>query len=195
MRYTRLVLTLVLTSILTSTLSGCVAAFVATAASSAIIANDRRTLGFFIEDENIELKANQLMNNNAEIDDSCHINAISYNGILLAVGQCPSLSSKRKAGELMRSVTNVKAFHNEIRITATNSLYSRSSDSYLTTKIKTKMTFEKKFDSSRIKVISENGEVFLMGLVTQAEADKAILITKNVDGVQKVINVFEYITL
>ncbi len=175
------------------TLQGCLAVAVGAAAGSGLIATDRRTLGYLIEDENIEQKAKARLAEHPELSKSSHVSAISYNGILLIIGQTPSLDYKNKIGEVMRSVANVKAFHNELKILGKSSLGTRSSDSYITTKIKTRMTFEKNFSSTHIKVITENGEVFLMGLVTREEANKAIAITKRVDGVQKVINVFEYI--
>ncbi len=174
-------------------LQSCTALLVVGVAGTAVVSTDRRTAGIFIEDENIELKINARLSENDAIEEKSHINVVSYNEVVLLVGQTPTLSLKREAGELARNVPSVKRVHNELRIAAPNSLITRSGDSYITSKIKTKMTFEKNFNSTAIKVITENGEVFLMGIVSKDEAATAIAIAKNVDGVQKVIDVFEYI--
>lgn len=174
-------------------LQSCAALIVGGVASTAVITTDRRTAGVFIEDENIEIKINARLSENKALDDKSHINVVSYNESVLLVGQTPTIELKREAGEIARNVPSVKRVHNELRIAAPNSLITRSGDSYITSKIKTKMTFEKNFDSTAFKIITENGEVFLMGLVTKEEADTAIAIVKNVDGVQKVIDVMEYI--
>jgi len=174
-------------------LQSCAAAFVTGVASTTVIATDRRTTGVFVEDENIEIKVNARLSENKEIDKKSHINVVSYNQIVLLVGQTPTQKLKNQAGEIARNVPSVKTVHNEIRIAAPSNYMTRSSDSYITSKIKTEMTFEKNFSSNAIKVVTENGEVFLMGLVTKKEAETAIAITKNVDGVQKVIDVFEYV--
>jgi len=184
---------LILITFLTLLLQGCLAVVVAGGAGAAVMAEDRRTLGFIVEDENIETKALTRLSEHPELDKSSHVNFISYNGIVLVIGQTPTSTSKTQIGELVRTIPHVKTLHNEIRIAGKSSLATRSSDSYITTKIKTKMTFEKNFDSNQIKVNTENGEVFLMGVVTRQEAEKAIAITKTVSGVQKVINVFEYL--
>jgi len=175
-------------------LQGCAAIFVASAAGGAMVATDRRTAGVLIEDQNIELKFTTRLTENIELDDNSHINAVSYNNILLLVGQTPQQDYKNQIGDLARKVPSVKRVHNEIRISAPNSMMTRSSDSYITTKIKTSMTLEKNFSSGAIKVITEDGEVFLMGLVSAHEAKIATTIAKNTDGVKKVIDVFEYIS-
>ncbi len=174
-------------------LQSCAALFVAGAAGTAVVANDRRTTGVFVEDENIEIKFSSRLSENELIKKASHINIVSYNGVALLIGQTPETEYKNRVGELARTIPSVKRIHNEIRLLAPNSLATRSSDSYITSKIKTKMTLEKNFSSSAIKVITENGEVFLMGLVSKHEAEIAIAISKNVDGVQKVYDVFEYI--
>ena len=174
-------------------LQSCAAVIVAGATGGAIIANDRRTAGILIEDQNIELKFSSRLSENPAVDNNSHLNAVSYNGVVLIVGQTPQQDYKDLIGEFTRKIPSVKRLHNEVRVSAPNSLMNRSSDSYITSKIKTTMTFEKNFTSSAIKVVTENGEVFLMGLVSKQEAELAIAITKNVDGVQKVIDVFEYI--
>ena len=184
---------LALTICIVITLQSCAAVIVAGAASGAIIANDRRTAGLLIEDQNIENKFSSRLAENPAIDNSSHLNAVSFNGVLLLVGQTPQQDYKNQIGDFSRKIPSVKRVHNEVKVSAPNSLMNRSSDSYITSKIKTNMTFEKNFTSSAIKVVTENGEVFLMGLVSKQEAEIAIAITKNVDGVQKVVDVFEYI--
>ncbi len=179
--------------VITIFIQGCAAVVVAGAAGGAMVANDRRTTGLLIEDENIELKFSSRLSENSELNEASHVNAISYNGVVLLLGQTPQNNFKNQIGEIARKIPNVKRVHNEIRLSAPNSIMTRSSDSYITSKIKTQMTLEKNFSSSAVKVITENGEVFLMGLVSREEAKLAIAITKSVDGIQKIIDVFEYI--
>ncbi|MCP4123173.1 MAG: BON domain-containing protein, partial [Bacteroidetes bacterium] len=94
---------------------------------------------------------------------------------------------------IVRKLSQVKSVHNEIRISTPGSFLSTTNDTWLTTKAKSLMLAEKDFSSHHIKVYSENGEIFLMGLVTKAEADKAIAIVRNIDGVERVVQLFEYI--
>ena len=95
--------------------------------------------------------------------------------------------------EIVRKIANIRKVHNEIRIAAPGSFLSGTNDSWLTTKAKSLMLAEKNFSSYHIKVVTENGEIFLMGMVTRAEADKAITIVRDIDGAERVVQLFEYI--
>lgn len=174
-------------------LAGCVAAVATTAIVGTDIATDRRTSGSYIEDQSIELKVSNALAKDNSLKSSSSISVTSFNRIVLLVGQAPSQQLSDRASEIARKTANIRKVHNEIRISAPGSLLSGTSDSWLTTKAKSLMLAEKDFASSHIKVITENGELFLMGIVTPAEADKAVTIVRNIDGVERVVQVFEYL--
>jgi len=174
-------------------LTGCVAAVATTAIVGTDMAANRRTSGAYIDDESIELKAFKFLGRSTELKESSSIQVVSYNRIVLLVGQTPTNALKNEAAEIVRKLDNVREVHNELRISAPDSFLSGTSDTWITTKAKTLLLAEKDFPSSHIKVISENGELFLMGIVSQSEADKAIAVVRKIDGVKRVINVFEII--
>ena len=174
-------------------LTGCVAAVATTALVGSDMASDRRTSGIYIEDQAIELKANAAIEANTSLKESSTISVTSFNRIVLLVGQAPNQQLSDTASDIVRQIENVRKVHNEIRIAAPGSFFSGTNDSWLTTKAKSLMLAEKDFLSGHIKVITENGEIFLMGMVTRAEADKAVAIVRDIDGVERVVQVFEYI--
>ncbi len=174
-------------------LTGCVTAVATGAIVGSEIASDRRTTGSYIEDGSIELKSSTAIAEDSQLKASTSISIVSYNRVVLLVGQAPNESLRSRAADVVRKTDNIRKVHNEIRIAAPDSFLSGTSDSWLTTKAKSLMLAEKDFSSKHIKVITENGEMFLMGLVTRAEADKAIAIVREIDGVVRVVQVFEYI--
>ena len=116
----------------------------------------------------------------------------SYNGVVLLAGQTPRNDLKGIAEQAARRVNNVKKIHNELQIQNPTSLLVRSNDSLLTSRIKTQMLADSTVPGSRIKVITENGIVYLLGLVSQAEANHATNLVQSVSGVQKVVKLFQY---
>jgi len=174
-------------------LTGCVSAVVAGAAVSADMASDRRSSGTYIDDQSIEIQISDNIRSDETLRNSASISVVSYNRVVLLVGQAPSRELKDRASTIARKLNQVKSVHNEIRISTPSSMLSTTNDTWLTTKAKSLMLAEKDFSSNHIKVYSENGEIFLMGLVTKAEADKAIAIVRNIDGVERVVQLFEYI--
>jgi len=174
-------------------LTGCVAAVATGAIVGSDMASDRRTTGIYIEDGSIELKASTAIAEDSQLKASASISIVSFNRVVLLVGQAPSQELRSRATDIVRKTENIRRVHNEIRIAAPDSFLSGTSDSWITTKAKSLMLAEKNFSSQHIKVITENGEIFLMGLVTRAEADKAIAIVREIDGVERVVQVFEYI--
>ncbi len=173
-------------------LQGCAALAVGTAATGATAASDRRTTGTFIEDQSIEWKAAATLNGDAELDANSHINVTSYNEVVLLSGEVISEDLKRRAETHVRGIPKVRDVHNELAIGAPRSLLSRGTDSTITAKVKTNL-FTLDFDPTRIKVVTEGGVVYLMGLVTRAEADTATDSVSRVGGVVRVVKVFEYI--
>lgn len=188
-------LALVLILISCFSLSGCAGLIVAGAASGAVASQDRRTVPTQLEDESIEVKTASALFENDEIWKDTNIDVISINSVVLLVGQAPTASLKAKAQKEAEKIPKVLKVHNQIRIAAPISFFARRNDEYLTTKIKSSMLFTENFPSARIKVVTENSEVFLLGLVNKEEADKAVEIARNVDGVTRVIKVFEIVKI
>jgi osmotically-inducible protein OsmY len=175
------------------TMSGCAGLFVAGAATGAVASQDRRTVPAQLEDENIEIKSTTSLFENEDIWKDTNIDVISYNGVLLLIGQAPTATLKRRAKKEVESIPNIRKIYNQIRIAAPISFFARRNDELITSKVKSSMLFTEDFPSSKIKVVTENSEVFLLGLVTESEANKAVEIARNVDGVSRVVKVFETI--
>ena len=174
-------------------LSGCTA--IVSATSDGPIKEDpgERTLGAAIDDQIIETKA--LVNIRAANEnlDNANIDAISYNGILLLVGQVPSDSLRQLAAKTAANIKRVRRVHNELVVTGKTSLLVRSNDAWLSTKVRSKLAFSDKIESGRIKVVTENGVVYLMGIVNSQEAEIAADLVRQTNGVQRVVRVFEYL--
>ncbi|MFT7413423.1 MAG: osmotically-inducible protein OsmY [Methylophagaceae bacterium] len=173
-------------------LQGCAAAVVTGAATGVAVIHDRRSAGAVIDDQSIELKVTRALFNNKNIYDQSHINATSYNGIVLITGETPNEALKQQVAKEVKAIAKVRRIHNELLIAAPSSLPSRSSDAWITSKIKAKLTTDKHIDPFYIKVVTEHGIVYLMGLVSHAEADRAVGIITQSAGVQRVIKIFEY---
>ena len=188
---TQTALTLILSTALLSQITACVPVIVGGAAAGGAMAADRRTSGIYVEDENIELKAVKKMESN--LGENAHVNVTSYNRNVLLTGEVPVAESKTKAESLAKEIANIRSITNEITVDTKSSLGSRSSDSYITSKIKAKFVTENRFPANYVKVVTENSVVYLMGIVTKAEGDAAAEIASNTTGVTKVIKVFEYL--
>jgi osmotically-inducible protein OsmY len=179
---------------LTTQLMGCAAAVVPVAATGMAVANDRRTTGTIIDDKSIEVKAMHALSHTPEIWRQCHITAISYNNIVVLVGQTPTEALKQQAENVVSEIPKIQRIHNELSIEPPNTLAQRSRDSWITAQIKGKMLGSKTVKASRIKVVTENNVVFLMGLVTPAEEKAATDIARDIPDVEKIIQIFEYIS-
>lgn len=172
-------------------LQGCAAAVLAGGATAVKSAGDPRTLGSQIDDKSIQVKVIRALDENPETKDKGNINMTSYNGIVLLTGQVPNERVREVAGEVSR-VEGVKDVHNQLRIASEISFGTGSKDSWITTRIKGKFLADENVSGLNIKVVTENGEVFLMGLVSPQEAERAVNLARNVDGVARVIKAFEY---
>jgi osmotically-inducible protein OsmY len=173
-------------------LQGCVSGIILGALGIASVVNDRRTTATQLEDESIEIKGNNAVGNDKGLSEHSHINIVSYNRTVLLVGQVPNAMLRDRAAKLVGDVVNVSRVHNQLRIGNKTALTTRTNDSWLTSKVKLALTGDKTLKGSQIKVITEHGEVFLMGLVTQQEGNLAAEHSRNVDGVKQVIKAFEY---
>lgn len=175
-------------------LSGC--SSIVNASREAPIEDDRgtRTLGSQIDDSLIETKvAVNVAKANPDLDKNSHIVVSSFNGVVLLAGQTPRPELKAQAEQAASSVQRVKTVHNELQILPPSSLLARNNDTWLTTKIKAQMLADKSIPGSRIKIITENGIVYMLGLVTRQEAAQATNLVQGVSGVQKIVKLFEYI--
>ncbi|OAI93337.1 BON domain-containing protein [Pseudomonas putida] len=175
-------------------LSGC--SSVITASREAPIDDDRgtRTLGSKIDDSLIETKvAVNVAKASPDLDKNSHIVVSSYNGVVLLAGQTPRADLKSLAEQTAGQVQKVKKVHNELQVLQPSSLLARNNDAWLTAKIKTQMLTDPNIPATRIKVITENGIVYMLGLLTQAEANRATNLVQGVSGVQKIVKLFEYI--
>lgn len=191
-RWLRFALVLTLIPAFTQ-LTGCAAAAGAGIATGAVAATDRRTTGTFIDDEIIELKVMDRLRNEPDLWDQSHVNATSFNNIVLLTGETPAEASKTRIGQLAATIPKVRQVHNEIAIAAPASVLARSSDTWITGKVKTKLLTEMALDGTRVKVVTEKGVVYLMGLVTNEEAERATDFARRTGGVQRVVRLFELI--
>lgn len=172
-------------------LQGCAAAVVAGGASAVTAANDRRTLGSQIDDNSIVIKARRALSDDQLTAKGSNLNVTSYNGVLLLTGQTSSEQVREQAQRLVQDIPSVKTVHNQIRISNNTSLTTRTRDSWIGTKVKSQLLADEQVSGLNIKVVTENAEVFLMGLVGGTEADKAVNIARNVEGVVRVVKAFE----
>lgn len=193
MTHIRILLMVVLTANL---LGGCAAVIVGGAAVGASAVHERRSAGAMIDDEGIEWKIRSVFSENKPLSSQSHLSVVSVNGVVLLVGQTPTEALRQQATTLAQGVENVRIVHNELSIAAPNSYVTRTSDSYITSKVKTslfKVKGHDDFDPTRVKVVTENGTVYLMGILYRSEAEDASKQTSRVGGVQKVVKLFEYL--
>jgi len=174
-------------------LQACAAVVVGGAATTAAVAYDRRTAGAVLDDQSIEAKAKYAIFQDKDIHSQSNINVTSYNGFVLLSGETPNEALKQKAENLVKDIPKVRKVFNELAISGPSALTSRTSDSWITTKVKTKMTKDENVDPLFIKAVTERGIVYLMGKVTRSEADYAVAVARSTKGVLRVVKIFEYI--
>lgn len=176
-----------------SLLQGCVAPVVAAGvgAGMMISASDRRSAGAMVEDETIENKSQKRIEE--KYKDTVHVSVTAYNRFALVTGTAANENAKMDIERIVGSIPNVKGIANELVIENPSSNSSNSSDSRITGNVKVRFVKSASLKADQIKVVTENGVVYLMGLVTRAEADAASDIASTTAGVQKVVRVFEYI--
>lgn len=154
-----------------------------------------RTVGSYIDDEVIETLSLVNLNKGSEEMKSSNISVTSYNGLVLLTGQAPSETARLEAEQIVSQIRKVRKIHNEIKISGVSSAIARSNDLWITTKVKAQLLTNKEVDGSRIKVVTDSSIVYLMGLVSAQEADRAISIVRGIAGVEKIVKVFEYVNL
>ena len=153
-----------------------------------------RTAGARVEDQSIETKVIVNMKSQEPEFRKAHFDVISHNGVVLLVGQVASDDLKNKASEIAsQASTKIKRIHNELEVAGKTSLIARSNDTWIATKVRTLMLTNSDVPSGQVRVIAENGAVYLMGLIDQGKGDNAARLARNVSGVTRVVKVFEYI--
>lgn len=171
-------------------LQGCFPLAATGLGAAALMVDDRRSTGIYIEDENIEWKARGRL---LERFKDTHVNVTSFNLTVLVTGEVPSEQMKQDVGEAIRNIPNVRNVVNEIVIGGPAVYTLRANDSLVTTNVKTRFINNGKFSINHVKVVTESGTAFLMGIVTREEADTATELARTTAGVSRVVKVFEYI--
>lgn len=176
----------------TSLMSACAPLVLGGAAAGAFVATDRRTSGTQVEDKGIEIKAASRIR--SALGERGHVSVNSYNRVVLLTGEVASDADKHAAEQAAAQTENVKSVVNELAVMGNSSLTSRSNDVLLQTKIKATMVDARDVMSNAFKVVVDRGEVFLMGMVTEREANRAAELVSTVGGVQKVVKVLHIIS-
>lgn len=181
-----------LAAVVLSQLQGCATVVVGGAAVGTSVALDRRTAGVYVGDQEIELRAMSRLSE-AFPQKTGSISATSYNRQVLLTGQIPDEASRNRATEVVKGIPDVRTVFNELTIAGVTSFTSDASDVTITSNVKTRLLRDDRVPGSKIKVVTEVGVVYLMGLVTEAEAHASTEIVRNTAGVTKVVTLFEYI--
>jgi osmotically-inducible protein OsmY len=178
--------------LLGAALAGCAPLLIGSAVvGGGLVVTDRRTTGIQIEDEGIEIKAAARVRELATLG---HVNVTSYNRVLLVTGEVPAESDKAAIGEALAKVENVKSVVNELGIGPNSSTGSRTTDTFISGKVKATMVDAKDVQANAYKVVVERAVVYLMGRVTEREAARGTELARSVGSVQKVVRVFEILT-
>jgi osmotically-inducible protein OsmY len=173
-------------------LHGCAGVLVAGAVGGASMAADRRTTSTIVDDQAIELKASKAVQANNEVAEQAHVSITSYNGVVLLTGQAPSAALRDTIIGAVRPIGNIQRIHNEIEIAAPIPMRDRANDTVITGRVKSALLAAKGINPLHVKVVTSDGAVYLMGIVTRAEAGFASDIVRRVEGVQRVVRIFEY---
>ena len=175
-------------------LQGCVAAAVVGGGALATkVAMDPRTTGTQIDDQTLELRVADALRKDKQLNEQAHISAVVYNGRALLVGEAPSADLKEVAVNLARGVKDIADVYDEIQIGEKVSFIQASKDTWITTEVKSKLFVNGNVKASDVKVVTENGVVYLIGRVTQSQAAAAVDVARQVNGVRKVVKVFTYL--
>lgn len=179
--------------IASTTLTGCAALLVGGAVvGGSLLATDRRTSGAQIEDQSIEFKSSTRVRE--VLGDRGHVTVTSYNRLVLLSGEVPTEADKAAVEQAVSKVDGVRTTVNELAVMTASSLSNRSNDALVTSKVKATLVDAGDISANAFKVLTERGTVYLMGRVTEREAERASDLTRSISGVQKVVRVVEVIT-
>ncbi|MEZ9763188.1 hemolysin [Vibrio splendidus] len=182
---------LISVSLLTLSLSGCAGIFIAGAATTANLVTDTRTTKQIWNDNNIEFEV-AAITNKQPYRGNVRITASSYRGSVILMGQATTDSERRAFESQAKDVAGVESIHNQVRVKEPLTISAISNDSWITTKVKSALLANADLNGIKVKVITEDSEVFLLGLVSREHADIATEVARNVSGVKQVIRAFEY---
>lgn len=175
-----------------TTLSGCFPLVAGGVVTGAMVASDRRTSGTVVEDEGIELKASARVREN--LGERVHVNITSYNRQVLITGEVPSAQDKQLVEKVVSGVENVRNIVNELGVMGNATLTQRSSDALVTGRVKAGLIDAKDLISSAFKVVTERGTTYIMGRVTQREANRATEVVSGTTGVQRLVRILEIVS-
>ncbi|MEW6993582.1 BON domain-containing protein [Colwelliaceae bacterium MEBiC 14330] len=179
--------------LLSTILQGCAVATVVAITAGATMVADRRSFSKQIDDQTIEFIAHNELAKQQALAKNTNLHVVSMNGTVLIVGQAPNSYLKELAIKTIKNIPDIVSIHNQIRIGSITAVTTQSNDIWLTSKVKSALLADAKVNAKDIKVVTENSEVFLLGLVTKEEAEAVVEITRNISGVSQVIKAFEYI--
>lgn len=174
-------------------LQGCAGVMLAGAGTGIGSITDRRAVSTQVSDQTVDMRATHRLGTTNPLWADSRVVVITTNGKSLLVGQTPTQEYSQQAEAVVKGVPGVTEVFNELRITAPLDITARSQDTWLTSKVKSTLLAEKNIDGTKVKVVTENSEVFLIGLVTQKEADISVQLARNIAGVKQVITVFEFV--
>ncbi|MGA7749627.1 MAG: BON domain-containing protein [Gallionella sp.] len=177
--------------LISGSLQGCFPVVAVGVGAGVMMVQDRRTSEAYFNDQKIETEAAELIDK--QIDSVRHINVTSFNYHVLISGEVPDEFTKAEVEKIVSGIEKLRSVNNELVVSPTSSLASRSNDGLITSNVKLRFMNNKDFKADRIKVITENGTVYLMGLVNHAEADAAAEVASTTQGVQHVVRMFEYL--
>ena len=182
---------ILLALVLSLSLQGCFPVIAVGAGASVLMAQDRRTSGAYVEDGAIEAKAFDRIG--TQFKDSVHVSVTSYNRKVLITGQVPSNEVKVQVERIVAAILNIDKIYNELTVAGNSSLSSRSNDALISSNVKLRFLGDKRFSANSIKVVTENGSVYLMGIVKHQEANAASAVASGSQGVSRVVELFEYV--
>lgn len=174
-------------------LQGCLPAVFVAGAATGVVIYDHRSAKTIVEDREITFRIQHKLDNDQELRNQANISVTTFNHIALLLGQVTTAKSRSKAEEIVKSNSKVKMVYNEVTIEKPTSHMQRTNDSWITTKVKTVLATTPGLNSTTLKIVTENGVVYLMGLTTRSQATLATDKTRTVAGVKKVVKLFEYI--
>lgn len=185
------VVSLLLLVLISGSLQGCFPVVAAGVGAGVMMAQDRRTTDAYIDDQRIETSAADLIDK--QFKNGAHVNVTSFNYRVLISGEVPDEPTKAEIEKIVSGIGKVIDVNDALAVSPISTLASRSNDSLITSNVKLRYVNNKHFNPDHIKVVTENGTVYLMGIVNRAEADAAAEITSTTQGVQQVVRMFEYL--
>jgi osmotically-inducible protein OsmY len=173
-------------------LAGCNTFVAGTTVTAGAVTGDSRTAGTIVKEQDIEARAHDFFSADTELEQRCHLNIASFNLTVLLSGECQTEELRTRAVKYVERIDGIQKVHNEIQIQHPSTLLTRTNDSLITSRVKTKLFTIRNLRDGQIKVVTESGTVYLMGLVDETTGGAVAEVVANMRGVSKVVKVFEY---